>query len=144
MPKCPRSSGPLRKELGNAELIVAFRHGRARPGHPRLACFEFQQTWMPGTSPGMTTLNGLPRSSTARAGRNRILLSHARGANKGADQLGILDAGRPLHAGVNINAAGARDANGLRDIRRIEAARNHERQLEVELLKHMPVEHRAK
>jgi hypothetical protein len=30
------------------------RHGRARPGHPRLLSYERRKTWMPGTSPGMT------------------------------------------------------------------------------------------
>src|SRR5579863_5423544 len=30
------------------------RHGRARPGHPRLCYFEADKTWMPGTRPGMT------------------------------------------------------------------------------------------
>jgi hypothetical protein len=33
-----------------------FRHGRARPGHPRLSCAFAPKTWMPGTRPGMTTL----------------------------------------------------------------------------------------
>jgi hypothetical protein len=30
------------------------RHGRARPGHPRLSCLGVAKTWMPGTRPGMT------------------------------------------------------------------------------------------
>jgi DNA-binding transcriptional LysR family regulator len=30
------------------------RHGRARPGHPRLAGYPAAKTWMPGTKPGMT------------------------------------------------------------------------------------------
>ncbi|NEW94371.1 hypothetical protein DY468_20670 [Rhodopseudomonas sp. BR0M22] len=30
------------------------RHGRARPGHPRLAARRTPKTWMPGTGPGMT------------------------------------------------------------------------------------------
>jgi hypothetical protein len=34
--------------------LNVFRHGRARPGHPRLACCDAGKTWMPGTSPGMT------------------------------------------------------------------------------------------
>src|SRR4051794_14031245 len=29
------------------------RHGRACPGHPRLAVLPALKTWMPGTSPGM-------------------------------------------------------------------------------------------
>jgi hypothetical protein len=32
----------------------SFRHGRARPGHPRLSCLVRKRTWMPGTRPGMT------------------------------------------------------------------------------------------
>ncbi|UTD26629.1 hypothetical protein DB459_06515 [Bradyrhizobium sp. WD16] len=33
---------------------LRFRHGRACPGHPRLACCSVVKTWMPGTRPGMT------------------------------------------------------------------------------------------
>src|SRR5882724_9579887 len=33
---------------------VSPRHGRARPGHPRLSRGQRCKTWMPGTSPGMT------------------------------------------------------------------------------------------
>src|SRR6266849_5801316 len=32
------------------------RHGRACPGHPHLPCCDAVKTWMPGTSPGITTL----------------------------------------------------------------------------------------
>src|SRR6266446_9142974 len=32
-----------------------FRHGRACPGHPRLSAATLVKTWMPGTSPGMTS-----------------------------------------------------------------------------------------
>jgi len=52
------------REFGLARLIVAFRHGRLVPAIPRLTCSEFQQTWMPGTSPGMTLLSRLAQSST--------------------------------------------------------------------------------
>jgi len=31
-----------------------IRHGRARPGHPRLSGGFLSKTWMPGTRPGMT------------------------------------------------------------------------------------------
>src|SRR5439155_13914319 len=31
------------------------RHGRACPGHPRPSCRALPRTWMPGTSPGMTS-----------------------------------------------------------------------------------------
>src|SRR5689334_22645777 len=34
--------------------VSAYRHGRARPGHPRLFCSSRIKTWMPGTRPGMT------------------------------------------------------------------------------------------
>src|SRR5207237_2450843 len=37
-------------------LVRLFRHGRARPGHPRLPLLEAPKTWMPGTRPGMTIL----------------------------------------------------------------------------------------
>ena len=39
-----------------ARLFGRFCHGRACPGHPRLSCRGIFKTWMPGTSPGMTTL----------------------------------------------------------------------------------------
>jgi hypothetical protein len=32
-----------------------FRHGRACPGHPRLLAAILNKSWMPGTSPGMTS-----------------------------------------------------------------------------------------
>ena len=67
----------------------------------------------------------------------------ARGADKFADHLGILDAGRALDARGDVDAAGAGDANGLRDVAGIEAARDHERQFEIEIFQHMPVERRA-
>jgi hypothetical protein len=31
-----------------------------RPGHPRLFCLTEARTWMPGTSPGMTTFEMMP------------------------------------------------------------------------------------
>ncbi len=37
------------------------RHGRACPGHPRLATRRARKTWMPGTSPGMTMNGGVAR-----------------------------------------------------------------------------------
>src|ERR1700730_13571282 len=144
MPKCPVSSGPLRKEFCNFGFIVALRRARAPPPHPRLACCEFQQTWMPGTSPGMTTLNALAPSSIPRNDNSGVLLGHSRRANEGADHLGILDAGCALHARGNIDAAGAGDANRLRDIAGMQAPRDHEREPEVEIRQHMPVEYRAK
>src|SRR3954471_6190875 len=74
---------------------------------------------------------GFIRSST---------LGGARGANKGADQVGILDAGSAFHARGYIDAAGVGDTHGLRDIAGIEAPRNHEGNFEVEIFQHMPVE----
>ena len=37
------------------------RHGRACPGHPRLACFIAAKTWMRGSSPRMTECVAPPR-----------------------------------------------------------------------------------
>ncbi len=36
-------------------VIDTPRHGRARPGRPRLSSRRSVKTWMPGTSPGMTS-----------------------------------------------------------------------------------------
>ena len=68
---------------------------------------------MPGTSPGMTLLSRLTRSSTTCNGEGRIMIDRARGANKSTDQLGILDTRRALHARGNIGAAGARYGTGV-------------------------------
>jgi|UniRef100_E6VJZ9 hypothetical protein len=35
--------------------ILSARHGRARPGHPRLSRVAVSKAWMPGTRPGMTS-----------------------------------------------------------------------------------------
>jgi hypothetical protein len=42
------------------EHPIPFRHGRARPGHPRLSSLDATKTWMPGTSPGTTSLARVP------------------------------------------------------------------------------------
>ena len=34
--------------------LLAFRHGRACPGHPRIDLMHRRKSWMPGTRPGMT------------------------------------------------------------------------------------------
>src|SRR6266851_9113099 len=60
-----------------------LRHGRARPGHPRLAAYKEQKTWMPGIAdkftqsaqgrplrPGMTSQS--PRTSRRLAGLPEI------------------------------------------------------------------------
>src|SRR6266851_662397 len=51
---------------------------RARcPGHPRLVCGTSVKTWMPGTSPGMTTQNDRttsPKQKRARQNRARFYL----------------------------------------------------------------------
>jgi hypothetical protein len=91
-------------------------HSRAKDGvaslayadHPGLVCLEFQQT-MAGTSPGMTVLSELPRSSTILSSQSGILLDPARRLDEGADHLAILVTRRTLHAGGNIDAAGSRD-----------------------------------
>jgi hypothetical protein len=41
--------------LEQLEKDSLFRHGRACPGHPRLSRCWPVKTWMPGTSPGMTS-----------------------------------------------------------------------------------------
>jgi hypothetical protein len=41
-----------------------FRHGRACPGHPRLLSAPALKSWMPGTSPGMTSSWRLRASRT--------------------------------------------------------------------------------
>src|SRR6202042_924937 len=71
------------------------------------------------------------------------LFGSARGADEVADHVGILDTGRALDAGGYIDPAGAGDANGFRDVAGIEAARNHEGQLAIEIFQHMPVEPRT-
>src|SRR5262249_25123604 len=64
-PKLDRGNTNLackRRGRGEGEFHVMplesslHRHGRACPGHPRLACGHILKTWMPGTSPGMTRL----------------------------------------------------------------------------------------
>ena len=49
-----RLPAPARKSGRWGEFL---RHGRARPGHPRLPYLMRFKTWMPGTSPGMTNSN---------------------------------------------------------------------------------------
>ncbi|QOZ14925.1 hypothetical protein XI02_07700 [Bradyrhizobium sp. CCBAU 21365] len=56
------------------------RHGRARPGHPRL--FFAAKTWMPGTRPGMT-------SSEAGSDYIIFLYKPARVEAKGRELLGF-------------------------------------------------------
>src|ERR1700730_4940232 len=98
MPQCPRSSGPLRKELGRFGFISAFRHGRAK-----------------------ALLSRLPRSSSTCGRERQIILGRALGADKAADLLGILDTGGALVARGHVDAAGAGDPIGLRDIIGVEA-----------------------
>ncbi|QDL96499.1 hypothetical protein FLL57_03890 [Rhodopseudomonas palustris] len=43
-----------------------IRHGRARPGHPRPRA-PCPKTWMPGTSPGMTSFLDGASEGDARA-----------------------------------------------------------------------------
>src|ERR1700761_2838819 len=74
---------------------------------------------------------------------NHKLFGCARSANKSADHFWILDARRALHPGGNVDATGAGDPHGLRHIAVMKTAGDHERQREIEFLKHMPVEHRA-
>src|SRR5258706_6818602 len=84
-------------------------------------CCEFQQTWMPGTSPGMTLLSRLAQSSSTCDSACNISFGRTHGANKAADHLRILDAGRAFDARGNIDAAGSRNANGFSGIAGIQA-----------------------
>jgi hypothetical protein len=43
----------LRENVSEAQKS-GNRHGRACPGHPRIAVSATRKTWMPGTRPGMT------------------------------------------------------------------------------------------
>ena len=53
------------------------RHGRARPGHPRLWFCTAYKTWMPGTRPGMTTGVSVGKSiEFCRIGDEDALLRH--------------------------------------------------------------------
>jgi len=46
--------------IGQCNLLC-IRHGRARPGHPRLAYWDAaSKTWMPATSAGMTKHSVIP------------------------------------------------------------------------------------
>jgi hypothetical protein len=47
--------------------LIPFRHGRARPGHPRLSSLVAAKTWMPGTRPGMTNFARVPITLRASA-----------------------------------------------------------------------------
>jgi hypothetical protein len=56
-----------------------MRHGRACPGHPRLAfCSATRKTWMPATSAGMTAqmspLDGGLRNGYRRPGAIRAVM----------------------------------------------------------------------
>ena len=45
-----------RAGVSGERIAFFFRHGRACPGHPRLYAAATRKTWMPGPSPGMTSL----------------------------------------------------------------------------------------
>jgi hypothetical protein len=47
----------LLRWLASALCVPSPRHGRACPGHPRLAAF-LSKAWMPGIKPGMTEERG--------------------------------------------------------------------------------------
>src|SRR4029077_5173363 len=92
--------------------------------HALLTYFEFQQTWMPGTSPGMTVLSELP-SSTTLSGHRSLVRDPARRLDKGADHRGVLVTRRTLHTGGNIDATGTRHANRFSDIAGVQPTRDH-------------------
>src|SRR5260370_37138195 len=64
----------------SASARPAFRHGRACPGPPRLSWLLEAKTWMPGTSPGMTTHPYRPQAPTRR---------HPRFGEVGLEKAGI-------------------------------------------------------
>src|SRR5215470_7476986 len=69
----------LRAHRHSHHLVLSLRHGRACPGHPRLAAAR--KTWMPAPSAGMTQhLASSPRLDPIAAGRieNRDQPDHAR------------------------------------------------------------------
>jgi hypothetical protein len=68
-PREARPNDKLRKRLEGWMQRVIFRHGRACcPGHPRPSWADKTKSWMPGTSPGMT-------SQLAKPGFTALLLS---------------------------------------------------------------------
>src|ERR1700722_6416232 len=112
MPKCPRSSGPVRKELGCWTDIAALRsrtcavRGRAR----RIAA------------------------------RRQLRIGRAGGTDEGANHVGILLAGGALDARGYIEAVRPGDAERLADIAGIETARKYERNAQREILQEAPIE----
>src|ERR1700730_1821077 len=115
MPKCPPSSGPVRKELGcwtDIDFLSAIR-SLARAAR------------------------GCPLRIEARR-HPRIGL--ARGPDEGADLVGILLAGGMLDPRGDVEAVRPCDAQRLGDIAGVEAARQHERYGEIEILEQVPIE----
>src|ERR1700730_9770452 len=54
MSSTKRERMPGGSGMSERDVIALPRHGRARPGHPRILCRYVVKTWMPGTRPGMT------------------------------------------------------------------------------------------
>jgi hypothetical protein len=56
--------GESRKEMRERKVArFSLRHGRVCPGHPRLSNRNTAKAWMPGSSPGMTTVSAEGRSN---------------------------------------------------------------------------------
>src|SRR2546422_7526486 len=75
-----------------------FRLGRACPGHPRLSCCDVVKTWMPGTSPGMTSFC---KCSRANSRRDNFLPLFAEPLDAERDHVADIEEFRRLHAGAD-------------------------------------------
>src|SRR6202011_4398163 len=52
-----KTAADKNQDIVHLSFFRLFRHGRARPGHPRLSYLAAARTWMPGTMPGMTSFS---------------------------------------------------------------------------------------
>jgi len=105
--------------LSNQLKTIVVRHGRARPGHPRLSCLSPARTWMPGTRPGMTSFvrethflgctlqsdsqddgSSIPRRKKAGLARARLKVLATRGRHNHLPR-GITELSRHWRRGTN-------------------------------------------
>src|SRR3569623_1603171 len=75
--------------------------------------------------------------------RTQAGLGPPRSADKCTDHVGVIDSERALDTGRHIDAVRACDAIGLREIAKIEPARQHEWLAGIEPFEKMPVERHA-
>src|SRR6516165_4345409 len=125
MPKCPRSSGPVRKELGCWTDIAALSltlRGRIFSRKTGVH-FSGKCSIYPACSSA--------RHDGAQCVRARrpceLRIGRARGAHEGANLAGILLPRRALDARGHIDTVRPRDAQRLLEIAGIKPAREHER-----------------